>query len=314
MRNLILIFLLLLLCGCAQTHRLVEQSPKDKPDWIDKGQQRGEFLASANKMATLEDAQNNAMAMLLSQIASSVAVAVKAETVSKIDWTVTELDGKNREEYVQTVENNITTKIAKLPAFQGISLIKAKTYWARYVDKKTNETYYDYYILYPFSELDLQELIDAYNAQEKAIDEKIEGYRIALDELDNIDSMLENIAQIKSMMEEMKDDYRYGTLEIISDLYDRTLKDVYVEVLENYNDNNKGVLVIQLKLDEKVMKTKSLPQMRSSCARDFDMKHDGSKMVLSFNTFDCYEQDDNYVEVRFAFSKKRLVKKICINL
>ena len=189
-------------------------------------------------------------------------------------------------------------------------MIKADVYWESYIDKKTKEICYDYYIHYPFSEFDLQELIEAYNAQEKALDDKIESYREALDELDNVDDMMENMAQLKSMMEEMKDDYRYGTLKVISGLYDSTIKDIYVEVLENYNDDDNGTLVIQLKLDEKVMKTKSLPQLRSSCARDFNRKHDGNKMVLTFNTFDCYERDENYVEVRFTFGKRKLIKKI----
>ena len=69
-----------------------------------------------------------------------------------------------------------------------------------------------------------------------------------------------------------------------------------------------------LKHDEKIMKTKSLPQMKGACARDFSRKHDGSKILITFNTFDCYEQDDNYVEVRFTFGKRKLMKKILINL
>lgn len=307
---ILVLFLMLPFYGCSQKYKLVERSPKNKPKWMVEGQQRGHFLVSAHKMATLEDAQNSVMTTLLSQMASSVSVIVKGETVNKIDWTVVDLGGKTKEEYVQVVENSITTRIAKLPALQGVSLIKADVYWESYIDKKTKEICYDYYIHYPFSEFDLQELIEAYNAQEKALDDKIESYREALDELDNVDDMMENMAQLKSMMEEMKDDYRYGTLKVISGLYDSTIKDIYVEVLENYNDDDNGALVIQLKLDEKVMKTKSLPQLRSSCARDFNRKHDGNKMVLTFNTFDCYERDENYVEVRFTFGKRKLIKKI----
>ena len=68
-----------------------------------------------------------------------------------------------------------------MPALQGISLSKAEIYWERYIHKKTKESFYDYYILYPFSEFELQELIDAYNAQEKAINDKIDNYRNILE-------------------------------------------------------------------------------------------------------------------------------------
>ena len=120
---------------------------------------------------------------------------------------------------------------------------------------------------------------------------------------------------MERMKQELADDPdKCNKLKDIIKLYEQTLKNIYVEVIENYNVDNKGILLIQLKHDEKVMKTKSLPQLRSACARDFSKKHNGSKMILTFNTFDCYEQDDNYVEVRFTFGKTKLIKKININL
>ncbi len=318
MKNNILVILLLLLpfFGAAQKeYKLVEQNPEDKPSWLTKGTHRGELLIQANKVSTLEEAQNAVMSSLLNRIASSISVVVVGETVNKIDWTTVELEGRTKEDFIQTIEQNTTTKIAKMPALQGISLTKAEVYWEKYIHKKTKETSYDYYILYPFSDFDLQELIDAYNAQEKAINDKIDGFRTSLDEIDNIDILLENVSQIKSMKEEFKDDYdKNSRLESILALYEKTIKDVYVEVVENYNENNKGTLVIQLKHDEKVMKTKSLPQLKGACARDFTKKHEGTKIILTFNTFDCYEQDDNYVEIRFTFGKKRLTKKVLINL
>lgn len=312
---LFVIILLLSQFGYSQSYKLVEQNPKNKPKWLTEGTGRGELMIQANKVATLEEAQNAVMSSLLNSIASSISVYVIGETVDRIDWNVVELNGKTREEFIQTVETNTTLKIAKMPALQGISLSKADVYWERYINKKTKETCYDYYILYPFSDYDLQELIDAYNAQEKAANDKIDNYKNSLEEMDNIDEMLDNIEQMKGMMQEMGEaDAKYARLNDVKKSYEKALKDIYVEVLQNYNENNKGTLIIQLKYDEKIMKTKTLPQLRSSCARDFNRKHNGNKMVLTFNTFDCYEQDDNYVEVRFTFGKRKLIKKININL
>jgi hypothetical protein len=62
------------------------------------------------------------------------------------------------------------------------------------------------------------------------------------------------------------------------------------------------------------MKTKSLPTTKGICARDFNKKHECDKIIVSFNTYDCYEQDDNYVELRFSFGKAKLNSKININL
>lgn len=316
-KNIIILILSFLpfLSMSQKEYKLVEQSPKDKPAWITEGTHRGVFMVQANKMATLDEAQSAVMLSLLNNIASSISVVVMGETVDKINWEVVELDGKTKEEYIQNITTNTTLKISKMPALQGISLSKAEIYWERYIHKKTKESFYDYYILYPFSEFELQDLIDAYNAQEKAINDKIDNYRNILDEIDNIDVLLENISQMRSMKEEYKDDYvKYNKLETIISLYEKNIADIYIDVIENSNDDNVGTIVIQLVHDEKVMNTKSLPQLKGDCARDFTKKHSGDKIVLTFNTFDCYEQDDNYVEVRFNFGKKRLVKKINIKL
>lgn len=296
-------------------YKLVDQFPKDKPIWMTEGMHKGYLFKQANQMPTIEDAQNAVMSSLLNDIASSVSVVVTGGIVDIIDWDLVELDGKTKEEYVQTIEKNTTTKIANMPAFQGISLSKADVYYEHYVHKKTKESYYDYYILYPFSDFELQELIDTYNAQEKVINDKIDNYKNTLDDIDEIDVLLENISQMRTLKEEYKDDYtKYTELENIITMYNDVIKGIYIEVLENYNNDNIGTLIVQLKYAEKIMKTNSLPQLRSKCARDFNERHDGYKIILNFNTFDCFEQDDNYVEVRFNFGKRKLSKKININL
>ena len=296
-------------------YKLVDQFPKDKPIWMTDGMRKGFLFKQANHMPTIEDAQNAVMSSLLNDIASSVSVVVTGGIVDIIDWDLVELDGKTKEEYVETIEKNTTTKIANMPAFQGISLSKADVYYEHYVHKKTKESYYDYYILYPFSDIELQELIDTYNTQEKVINNKIDNYKNILDDIDEIDVLLENISQMRTLKEEYKDDYtKYTELESIITMYNDVIKGIYIEVLENYNNDNTGTLEIQLKYAEKIMKTNSLPQLRSKCARDFNKRHDGYKIILNFNTFDCFEQDDNYVEVRFNFGKWKLSKKININL
>ena len=297
-------------------YKLVEQSSKEKPAWLSEGTHKGYFMVQANKVATLDEAKSNATLSLLNDIASSISVIVVGETVKDIVWEEVELNGQTQEQFIETIKTNTTTKISKIPALQGISIdLKGEIYWERYINKKTKESCYDYYILYPFSQFELEELVDAYNAQEKAINDKIESYRTALDKTDNIDAMLENISQMKAMKEEHKDEYaKVSKLETIIALYEKTIKDIYIEIVDNYNKNNKGTLVIQLKHGEKVMKTKSLPKLGSECARDFNKRLDGDKIVITFNTFDCYEQDDNYVDVRFTFGKRKLVKKISINM
>lgn len=312
-KNVIISLLLFIIpfVGLSQKeYKLKNQSSKERPGWIYESRTDA-LMIQTKKAASIEDAQNEVMSDLLHQIASSVAVTVSGEIIKDIDWTTIDLKGKTREEYIESIKQNTTVKIAKIPEMQGIALLKAEKYWEEYINKKTKESFYDLYILYPFSLFELQELIDAYNAQQKAYSDKIDSYRNSLPEKNNIDNILNDITEMKTLLKEFEEyDSKYRELKNVISLYEKTITNLYIEVVENENSK----LVIQLKHDEKVMKTKSLPQLRSECARDFTRKHNGNQIDITFNSFDCYEQDDNYVEIRFNFGKKRILKKVNIKL
>ncbi|MBR4156784.1 MAG: hypothetical protein IKU01_08850 [Bacteroidales bacterium] len=309
---LILLFTILPILGMAQNdYKLVEQSAKKKPEWCNNSTcTKGAFFIKEEKVATINEASSKAMNQLLKEIAR--AVAVQIETASDKSGLNSKYEnGKYQtERYLESV---IETKFAKLPALHGITLSKADIYWERFIEKKTKETSYDYYVLYPFTEIDLREITEAYEEQEKALNDKINGYRDNLEYINDVDVLMENINEMKSMIKEMgESDVKSNALKDIISLYENVINNMYIEVL----DNNKDGMLIQLKHNDKVMKTKSLPQVKSDngCTRDFSVKHNGNNVKITYNTFDCYEQDDNYVEIKFTFAKKRIVKKVLVNL
>ena len=311
MRNFMFILSLLFLLPmnlCAQTKfKLEEQSSKSRPDWLTDNNYKGAFMVQANGMASIEDAQNAVMTSLLNQIASSVAVEVTGETVSDVNW----LTDNDKDVFSQNIQSSTITRIAKMPALQGISITKAQVYWEYYVNKKTNESYYDYYILYPFSMLELEELIDAYNKHEKKINDKIDGIENQLNGIEEISVALKNIDEMKLMMQGMDNgDLKYYRLKNVLKQYNKFIDDIHVEVIEN----NKDFIVLQLRYDERCLKATSLPKVTGDCARDFNVSNDGYNIDIQMNTFDCYAQDDNYVTVRFNFGDRKLMKKILINL
>lgn len=293
---------------CAQTKfKLEEQSSKSRPDWLTDNNYKGAFMVQANGMASIEDAQNAVMTSLLNQIASSVAVEVTGETVSDVNW----LTDNDKDVFSQNIQSSTITRIAKMPALQGISITKAQVYWEYYVNKKTNESYYDYYILYPFSMLELEELIDAYNKHEKKINDKIDGIENQLNGIEEISVALKNIDEMKLMMQGMDNgDLKYYRLKNVLKQYNKFIDDIHVEVIEN----NKDLIVLQLRYDERCLNATSLPKVTGDCARDFNVSNDGYNIDIQMNTFDCYAQDDNYVTARFNFGDRKLMKKILINL
>lgn len=264
-------------------------------------------MIQANGMATMEDAQNAVMTSLLNQIASSVAVVVTGEITTDVSW----MTDDEKETFSQNIQSSTITKIAKIPALQGISISKAEVYWELYQHKKTKEKYYDYYILYPFSQFELERLIDAYNANEKSISDKIDNIENQLDEISDISDVLNNINELKLVLRSLDNgDVKYYKSKDVIKKYEKFIDNINVTIVEN----NKDLVVIQLKYDDRLLKTSSMPKVTGDCARDFQIEHDGNNIKIHQNTFDCYEQDDNYLTVRFDFGNKKIVKRILINL
>lgn len=161
MKNNLLVLLLLfpLLSFSQKDFKLVEQSQSQKPSWITSGNNRDAIKIQTNRVATLQEAQDAAMTSLLDNIASSVAIQVSSKTVHSMDW----ISADDKSSYMERMQKATVTEIADMPALQGISISKAQIYWEKYYNKKTKETYYDYYMLYPFSSYDLDRLIEEYN-------------------------------------------------------------------------------------------------------------------------------------------------------
>lgn len=288
-------------------YKLIEKSSKSRPSWLSEGNTQGSFMVQANGMPTIEEAQNSVMTSLLNQIASSVAVVVTGEITSDVLW----MTDDEKETFSQNIQSSTVTKIAKIPALQGISISKAEVYWELYQHKKTKERYYDYYILYPFSPFELERLIESYNASEKSINDKIDNIEAQLSELQNISDIMNNINEMKTMLRTLDDgDMKYYKLKNVIKQYEKFIDNINVTIVEN----NKDLVVIQLKYDDRLLKTSSLPKVTGDCARDFNIQHDGYNINIHQNTFDCYEQDDNYLTVRFDFGSKKVTKKILISL
>lgn len=288
-------------------YKLIEKSAKSRPIWLSEGNTQGYFMVQANKMSTIEEAQNAVMNSLLNQIASSVAVVVAGEITTDVSW----MTDDEKDVFTQNIQSSTITKIAKIPALQGISLSKAEVYWELFRNKKDKQNYYDYYILYPFSPFELDRLIESYNANEKLIEDKINSYENQLDEISDISDILNNINEMKLMLNTLDNgDVKYYKLKNVIKQYGSFIDNVNVVVLEN----NADVMVIQLKYHDRVLKTSMMPRVTGECARDFEVRHDGDKIKIHQNTFDCYEQDDNYLTVRFDLGNKRIIKKILINL
>lgn len=308
MKRLLTIVLALLIpfCSCAQKKgfKLVEKSGQ-KPEWVGQGSVKGFIIVQTNK-ATLEEAKAEAMQKVRAEIAESVATNVQ-RTVNAYTQRVVE-DGNSTTH--QTIAMESTSKIAKMPAIQGVSITKAETYNEFYRHKKTGESYYVLYVKYPFSQFDLVELVTAYEKYEQEINDKIKGYEEGLDNIKNVEEIDANITALSGLAKELDDDPRVDRITSIINRYLKAYDNISIEIVEN----NPNKLVVRLVYNGKSVTTSQMPRVSSNCADQFNTSFADDKIVVTYNSDYCYAQDDNKIEIRFKFGSKYVKKEAFFKL
>ena len=200
MRKILIIAMALMLPVCAlaqkKGYKLAESNPSEKPKWVTEKERPDYIYVKGQEGANLADAKAAAMKVVVDDISQSVAVMVEGEIIDK---TVMNVYG-DKSEFKQEYINNTKTKLAKMPAIQGIAIQKADVYYERYYSKKTGAEYYMVYIRYPFSEFERRDLIDAYNAHEKEIDDKIKLYEDEVETVGSIEDISKNISLLGGLM------------------------------------------------------------------------------------------------------------------
>ncbi len=309
MRKILIIALAMMLplCTMAQKkgYKLIEKSGP-KPEWVGKGSVKGFIIVQADK-PTLEEVKNDAMAKVRAEIASSVATNVQ-RTVSS--YSMKEIDGDDVHQNVSmSIES--TSKIAKMPAIQGVSITKAETYQELYRNKKTGDEYYNLYVKYPFSSFDLVDLVTAYEEHEAQINNQIKSYENGLDDIKSVDQVDSAITALSALAKEIgDDDNRFFKIEGVINRYIAVYDNITINVVSNVP----GKLSLELLYDGKTITTSQNPRISSNCAEQFNVKNLGETTVITYVNEYCYSQDDNYIEVRYRFGSKYIKEQIFFKL
>ncbi len=294
--------LMLPLCTFAQKKgfKLVEKSG-DKPEWVGKGSVKDYIIVQSDK-PTLEEAKADAMQKVRAEIASSVATNV-VRTVNS--YTQKTVEGTNASTNA-TMSIESTSKIAKMPAIQGVSITKADTYHEFFKNKKTGEEYYNLYVKYPFSRFDLVELVTAYEKHEKEIDDRIANYEDGLNNIESVEQVDDAITALGALVKEVgPEDSRVDRISGITNRYIAIYDNIIMDIVSNVP----GKLTIRLVYNGNVITTSQKPRVSSNCATQFTVRSEDDNMIINYNSDYCYAQDDNYVEIRFRFGSKFVKEK-----
>lgn len=296
--SLATLFLLCLSTVAVAQFKVVEDSGK-KPGWT-MSMERGSIIGIGGGLS-IEDAKANALVNVKAQIVTSVADYISASSVSKSE----EITADKFSQLYQSYSEVITTQSGKRDYLQGISAAKVDDfYWEKSANKKTNEVKYQYFVKYPFTTFDLEELVADFREKNEQLTAEMNK---ALDLLDDFTSV-EEIFQAQSQLAKLNEifiDERKIKCQTGIDKGNALLASAYVANA----GSELGLVRYSLKIGERAVRYAKKPVISSNCARIEDRKLGEIVCQVSYLYDECYAEPGNNIKVSYTIANNKAEKE-----
>lgn len=302
----LLLLTLFPLLACAQW-KIVEKSAKKQPTWVG-GAERNYLIVSA-EANTIEEAKEKILISLKQQIVGTV--ATKIESTTTIDRK--ETTSGNESGYTENVSSFIRSKLANIPFISEVSLSKAKDfYWEKLYSKNSKTYKYEYHIRYLFTDFEVSALVSQFNERENGLNTRLKQYEENLENINSVEEIDRTLNELKVFQTEFDtDDPRYSQTEQVSNNYRKLYK--YITIRQE-NETKHGELTIGLYLKEKLISCMQKPQLLSNCATRLSVSSENDLYSIVYNDEACYEDDENYIDIRFRLGNQIVSKRIYLPL
>lgn len=282
--------------------KVEESSARNMPEWVNSVER--DFLIATASGGDIEEAKAAVIENVKKQIAQSIATRI----VSESSLTTSAYQSGSDFSKTQNLESSILSRTAKLPFIGEISLSKAADYyWERRYYRSTGRYEYFYAVKYPFSEFEMKKLVMEYQEHDRGLNEKIADYQAGIDFVTSIEEISETLNSLRAFQDEFDvHDPRFNQVQSIANQY----RQLYDQITIDWFQEKKGVAVVSLSLAGRSISTSQRPQIKSNCASQISSSYEGNTLVIKYNDEYCYEDDQNWIEVRFRAGNKYISGKI----
>lgn len=282
--------------------KVEESSARNMPEWVNSVER--DFLIATASGGDIEEAKAAVIENVKKQIAQSIATRI----VSESSLTTSAYQSGSDFSKTQNLESSILSRTAKLPFIGEISLSKAADYyWERRYYRSTGRYEYFYAVKYPFSEFEMKKLVMEYQEHDRGLNEKIADYQAGIDFVTSIEEISETLNSLRAFQDEFDvQDPRFNQVQSIANQYHQ----LYDQITIDWFQEKKGVAVVSLSLAGRSISTSQRPQIKSNCASQISSSYEGNTLVIKYNDEYCYEDDQNWIEVRFRAGNKYISGKI----
>jgi septum formation topological specificity factor MinE len=281
-------------------YKVLEKSTRKKPGWVNGTIE--DFIIVTGRGKTIDAAKQQVLPLVREEIMNSVAIYVK----SKSEVTI---ENENRNNVINTIErfkNTSTLETADIPSLKGLSLNKvSEFYWEKLKDKSNGEISVAYHVMYPFSKLQLQKLLDEFNKKEQEMTNKLNGIIDHIDDITALEDISTKIKQLQTL-----EDYFIDNRKEKAQLGITRLKDMLKSVEIVPIENDLGVLKYGMKIGQKFYTTSQKPKYKNSeCVTITSRTSEGHVQVIKYGYEDCMEDEKNFIHVRYRFGNHKPEKK-----
>lgn len=283
-------------------YKVTESSEKRMPEWVNSTEK--DYLNVTAVGKDIEEAKAAVIENVKRQIAQSIATRIVSESNMRTSYTESDSEFSS----TRNLETSIMSRTAKLPFIGEISLSKAAGYYWEKRYYKASKTYeYFYAVRYPFSEFEMRKLVMEYQEYDKALDERLLQFSNDIDYISSIEEIGEKINSLRAFRQEFDThDPRYGQTEALINRY----MDLYDQITVEWQQEKKGTITVSISLAGRSISTSQKPVLRSNCAYQITSSYEGNILVIKYNDDNCYDGDENWIDLRLRTGNKYISEKI----
>ncbi len=277
------------ICFSQNKTKVLEKSQKKQPEWVNSLVQN--YVITTASGTSIDECQQKALAKVKEQIISSVAENIQTSSTYFRKENIKD-NASNFEEEMATATK---TRAADIPFLKGISISQVEAFYWEKVRENNTEKYY-YHIKYPFTKIQLQQLIREFEAADRELTKQLDDILTKLETTNIIEELSSHIKELEALAQGFIDvDKRKDKANVGIAKGKQMLKDVAIETV----NATLGEIRVSVCIGDKVFITSRKPFVKSNCAKITEIKNNKSEWIIKYSYDECYEDPDNKISVSF---------------
>ena len=293
--KVILLSVIMALLVSCRLEKVVDSATKRQPDWVN-GIQRG-FIVGYGTGTNVDCARNAAMI----DVRAKIADAVVNEIRSQKELFTTEVIKDNAYSLVSTFLKEITATTGIGIVAKGVSISNARDYYyeARR-DRQSGKITVTYYIQYPFSFFELNDLVNEWQSRQQGLIEQKEEVAGRLGRHATIEELIGDIHLLMQLRESLVENSGVPVESVLAGLYN-SLHTVIVHVI----DEGLGFVRYKLLMNGNPIRINLPPVVHSDYVRVERVYQDNNHWVVIYSDNELTKESGSRPDIHICFRYRK---------